>query len=88
MPIIGWQGSFIFAAVPSFIIALLALKLKETPQFQIHQHIRRLTEAGQPEKARQVAKDYHLSMPIINVPACQPFFVAHHCAPHWYSAEP
>ncbi|BFI58418.1 sugar transporter [Yersinia pseudotuberculosis] len=59
MPIIGWQGSFIFAAVPSFIIALLALKLKETPQFQIHQHIRRLTEAGQPEKARQVAKDYH-----------------------------
>ncbi len=32
MPIIGWQGSFIFAAVPSFIIALLALKLKETPQ--------------------------------------------------------
>ncbi|AHG18380.1 MFS transporter [Chania multitudinisentens RB-25] len=60
MPIIGWQGSFIFAALPSFLIALLALKLKETPQFQIHQHIHRLRHANQPEKARQVAEDYHI----------------------------
>lgn len=60
MPIIGWQGSFIFAAVPSFIIALLALKLKETPQFQIHQHIRQLRSANEQEKARQVAQDYHV----------------------------
>jgi MFS family permease len=35
MPIIGWQGSFIFAALPSLVIAVLALKLKETPQFQV-----------------------------------------------------
>jgi MFS family permease len=60
MPIIGWQGSFIFAALPSFIIALLALKLKETPQFQIHQHIQKLRHAGEIEQARQVAEDYHV----------------------------
>lgn len=60
MPLIGWQGSFIFAAIPSFIIALLALKLKETPQFQIHQHIHRLRNANQVDKARQVAEDYHI----------------------------
>ncbi|WP_337264938.1 MULTISPECIES: MFS transporter [unclassified Serratia (in: enterobacteria)] len=60
MPLIGWQGSFIFAAIPSFLIALLALKLKETPQFQIHQHIHRLRHANQADKARQVAEDYHI----------------------------
>ncbi|MFZ1874571.1 MAG: MFS transporter [Chania sp.] len=60
MPLIGWQGSFIFAAIPSLIIALLALKLKETPQFQIHQHIHRLRNANQADKARQVAEDYHI----------------------------
>jgi len=60
MPIIGWQGSFIFAALPSFVIALLALKLKETPQFQIHQHIHQLRDAGQNEQARQVAHDYQV----------------------------
>lgn len=60
MPIIGWQGSFIFAALPSFIIALLALKLKETPQFQIHQHIHQLRHLGDIEQARQVARDYQV----------------------------
>ncbi|WGL92750.1 MFS transporter [Serratia marcescens] len=60
MPIIGWQGSFIFAALPSFTIALLALKLKETPQFQIHRHIHQLRHSGQIEQARQVAQDYHV----------------------------
>ncbi|CAI1724310.1 Putative niacin/nicotinamide transporter NaiP [Serratia marcescens] len=60
IPIIGWQGSFIFAALPSFIIALLALKLKETPQFQIHQHIHQLRHLGDIEQARQVARDYQV----------------------------
>ncbi|BEM24182.1 MFS transporter [Serratia marcescens] len=60
MPIIGWQGSFIFAALPSFIIALLALKLKETPQFQIHRHIHQLRHLGDVEQARQVARDYQV----------------------------
>ncbi|AUG98691.1 MFS transporter [Prodigiosinella confusarubida] len=58
MPIIGWQGSFVFAALPSLIIAVLALKLKETPQFQIHQHIHHLRNTGKEADARQVARDY------------------------------
>lgn len=33
LPVIGWQGCFIFAAIPSLIIAMLARKLRETPQF-------------------------------------------------------
>jgi MFS family permease len=33
LPVIGWQGCFIFAAIPSLIVAFLARKLRETPQF-------------------------------------------------------
>ena len=61
MPIIGWQGSFIFAALPSLVIAVLALKLKETPQFQVQKKIQQLRAAGNDKDARQVASDYQVS---------------------------
>lgn len=60
MPIIGWQGSFIFAALPSLVIAVLALKLKETPQFQVQKKIHQLREEGNDRDARQIAADYHV----------------------------
>jgi MFS family permease len=34
LPSIGWQGCFLFAAVPSIIVAVLARRLRETPQFE------------------------------------------------------
>jgi MFS family permease len=34
LPKIGWQGCFVFAAVPSIIVAMLARRLRETPQFE------------------------------------------------------
>ncbi|RIJ76845.1 MFS transporter, partial [Nakamurella silvestris] len=37
LPYVGWQGCFIFAAIPAFIIAFLARNLKESPQFQVVQ---------------------------------------------------
>ncbi|MCE0491853.1 MFS transporter [Pantoea sp. Mb-10] len=61
MPLIGWQGSFIFAALPSLIIAVLALKLKETPQFQVQKKIQQLREQGNTQDARQVAADYQVA---------------------------
>ncbi len=61
MPIIGWQGSFIFAALPSLVIAVLALKLKETPQFQVQKKIQQLREQGNVQDARQVAADYQVT---------------------------
>ena len=34
LPVIGWQGCFLFAAVPSLVVVGFALRLKETPQFE------------------------------------------------------
>ncbi|MFG0632023.1 MFS transporter [Pseudomonas sp. xss_2] len=56
MPLIGWQGSFIFAAIPSFVIALLAFKLKESPQFLMHAKMNELKAAGQYSEAADIAK--------------------------------
>jgi MFS family permease len=36
LPVIGWKGCFLFAAVPSLIVALFARSLKESPQFEAH----------------------------------------------------
>ncbi|KRV75861.1 MFS transporter [Pseudomonas citronellolis] len=58
LPHIGWQGCFVFAAVPAFVIAVLARKLKESPQFQVHQRIVQLRKAGQDADARALAREY------------------------------
>ncbi|MFE7423736.1 MFS transporter [Rhodococcus sp. NPDC057529] len=34
LPIIGWEGCFVFAAIPSLIVALAATRLRESPQFE------------------------------------------------------
>jgi len=34
LPILGWQGCFVFAAIPSLIVALAATRLRESPQFE------------------------------------------------------
>ncbi|TBU75364.1 MFS transporter [Phytopseudomonas daroniae] len=58
LPHIGWQGCFVFAAIPAFVIAVLAYKLKESPQFQVHQRISQLRKAGQDADARTLAREY------------------------------
>ncbi|MFA1027614.1 Major facilitator family transporter [Pseudomonas syringae pv. helianthi] len=58
LPIIGWQGCFVFAAIPAIVIAIMARKLKESPQFQIHQRITQLRKKGDLSQAQAVAQTY------------------------------
>lgn len=62
LPAIGWQGCFIFAAVPAFVVAILARKLKESPQFQIHQRITQLRKAGDEAEAQLVAREHGVDL--------------------------
>jgi len=61
LPYIGWQGCFVFAAIPALVIALLARKLKESPQFQIHSRINQLRKVGQDDKAQALAKAFQVN---------------------------
>ncbi|MFI7744060.1 MFS transporter [Kocuria rhizosphaericola] len=55
LPIIGWAGCFVFAAIPSLIVAALASKLRESPQFQSVQKLRRLQDKGAHQEAEQLS---------------------------------
>lgn len=60
LPLIGWRGCFIFAAVPSLVVALLARRLRESPQFELLHEIRRLRESGQEGAGRSLASRHHV----------------------------
>jgi MFS family permease len=55
LPLIGWRGCFIFAAVPSLVIAFLARRLRESPQFELQNELRRLRARGQESAGRSLA---------------------------------
>ena len=61
LPIVGWQGCFIFAAIPSLVIAFLARRLKESPQFESHQRILRLRKSGNEKEARSLAQKLNVN---------------------------
>ncbi len=58
LPWIGWQGCFLFAAIPCFLVAFFARKLKESPQFEIMQKISQLKKAGKDSDATTIANRF------------------------------
>lgn len=59
-PHIGWRGTFLVATFPVIIIALLALKLRESPAFVRLRQVRRLHKAGQHDQAAELGHRYGL----------------------------
>jgi MFS family permease len=47
LPTIGWKGCFIFAGIPSLVIAFLAQRLRETPQFELLHRLRSGSDGAQ-----------------------------------------
>jgi MFS family permease len=60
LPFIGWRGCFIFATFPAVVILILMRKLKESPQFLLHQRIMTLSRAGDIVAARTLASAHGL----------------------------
>lgn len=56
VPVVGWRGTFAVATFPAFVIALLSLRLVESPKFERMRHARRLVKAGRTDEARDFAK--------------------------------
>jgi len=52
----SWRIAFLLATVPAIIVALVCLKLKESPQFVAQQMIQRMRKAGQREEAAAFAR--------------------------------
>lgn len=55
LPHIGWAGCFVFAAIPSFIVAALTRKLRESPQFEAISKIHQLQKSGAHAEAQEIS---------------------------------
>ena len=59
LPSLGWRALYLMATVPAIIIVwLIAKKLKESPQFELHQELTRLEKQGNSEAAHALAGSY------------------------------
>ncbi|MDP9466165.1 MAG: MFS transporter [Actinomycetota bacterium] len=62
LPIVGWRGCFLLATFPAIVIVLLRRTLRETPQFEIQDELRRLQKEGQTQEAAALGKAYGLDL--------------------------
>ena len=56
LPVIGWRGVFLFAAVPSAVVAIGARWLRESPSFESLRHLSALRTSGQTDQATAFAR--------------------------------
>jgi putative MFS transporter len=59
LPSLGWRALYLMATVPAAVIVwLIAKKLKETPQFELHHKLTELEKGGKTEEAHSLAHSY------------------------------
>ncbi len=59
LPLLGWRALYLMATIPAIIIVLLiAKKLKETPQFELHHELTQLEKSGKTAEAHALARSY------------------------------
>lgn len=63
LPVIGWRGVFLVATFPGIVIFIFGMRLKDTPQFENMQKVRRLVRAGRREEARQFSEQHGVALP-------------------------
>ncbi len=52
----SWRLAFILATIPAIIVAVVCIRLKESPQFVAQRHVQRLRKAGKIEEATRLAE--------------------------------
>ena len=59
---IGWRGVFLFATIPAVVIAILGLKLRESPVYEVVKRVRRLERDGRHEEAAEFGRRHGLDV--------------------------
>jgi putative MFS transporter len=60
---IGWRGMYLVATLPALVlVVVIGRKLKETPQYQMQEKVRRLRADGKEGEARQLAGEYGVEL--------------------------
>ncbi|MHA7154803.1 MFS transporter [Arthrobacter sp. TMN-50] len=59
LPTLGWRALYIMAAIPAAIIVwVISKKLKETPQFELHEKLTQLEKSGKVDEAHALAASF------------------------------
>lgn len=59
LPVAGWRALYIVAAIPAALLVwIIARKLKETPQFELHHKLTQLEKGGKSDQAHALAASY------------------------------
>ena len=60
LPAIGWRSTFLVATFPAIVIAILAVKLRESPKFQAMKRVRSLEKEGRHEEAVEFGREFDI----------------------------
>ncbi|ABG05654.1 major facilitator superfamily MFS_1 [Rubrobacter xylanophilus DSM 9941] len=59
---VGWRGVFMLATIPALIVAILGLKLRETPRFLAMQRIRQLERENRHDEAIELGRRFDIDV--------------------------
>ena len=62
LPAIGWRNTFLVATFPAIVIAVLALKLRESPKFQAMKYVKKLEKSGRHQEAVEFGRDFDIDV--------------------------
>ncbi|MDQ3792960.1 MAG: MFS transporter [Actinomycetota bacterium] len=60
--VIGWRGVYLFATIPAVVIAILALKLRESPVYEVVKRVRKLEREGRHAEAMEFGQRHGLDV--------------------------
>jgi len=62
LPEIGWRNTFLVATFPAIVIAILAVKLRESPKYLAMKRVREMEKAGRHEEAVEFGREFDIDV--------------------------
>jgi MFS family permease len=62
LPAIGWRNTFLVATFPAIVIAVLAIKLRESPKFEAMKYVKKLEKNGRHEEAVEFGRGFDIDV--------------------------
>ncbi len=71
---VGWRGVFMLATIPAIIVAVLAIRLSESPRFLAMQRVRQLEKQNQHEEAVEFGRHFDIDVHHVQETTLQQIF--------------
>jgi MFS family permease len=72
--VVGWRGVFMLATLPALIVAVMAIRLSESPKFLAMQRVRQLEKNNQHEEAVEFGRHFDIDVHHVRETTLQQIF--------------